>query len=99
SDRAALGGPCPGRGLIDRHPRPIERELDDRGAVLGECLAERRLEVRVALDMDATGPEASRDRSEVDRAELRADTLATPPAGLPHVDRAVALVVEHQDDD
>ena len=44
-------------------------------------------------------PMRAGDRREVDRAELGGHALARPAPLLPHPDRAVALVVEHEDDD
>ena len=69
------------------------------GAIGDERGPQRRLEVVVSLDADASRPAGAGDRREIDRAELRGDADPRPAAFLPHPDRAIALVVEDDDDD
>src|SRR3954462_2845298 len=86
-------------GSIHGDPGPIERELEHDRAVLGEGLTEGRLEVGITLDPDAACAEAPGDGREIDRTLLCSATLSASPFVLPHPDRAVTLVVEHEDDD
>ena len=60
---------------VDRDPGAVERQLDDRRALLDQRLAEGRLEVGVALDAHAAGAHRAADAP---RSRPAPSSVATP---------------------
>ena len=69
------------------------------GRSVASACAQRPLELGVGSTRTPRAPDGPGDRREVERPELRGDALAGAAPLLPHPDRAVALVVEADDDD
>ena len=82
ASRRLAGRAC---GLVHRHPRAIQGELDDGRALLDERLAKGGLEVGIALDVHATSAERPADAPRSRPVRARSPRLRRSPGVSCHI--------------